>query len=167
MREELAVTVLVQLLRNAGWNETDLLLIRVGTIGGLVLLQRRGSAIVEEIDLDTRLSATVARRQRAIEILHQVDRSAVVRRIRSQDPWYGCRARIRVVANHGSVDQEGQEGMLRGRIAGTENSFGIIITDGDIGRTVGWAGEFPKVVRASEAGEDVFVVLHFGRSQSL
>lgn len=65
-------------------NNGDSLLLRGVIVGRLVLHQRLGSATVEEVDRNTRISASVARSKRAVEVWQKLDLGIVVH-TRSED----------------------------------------------------------------------------------
>ena len=96
------------------------------------LSKRLSSSAIKEVDGDALVFPNIRRLERAIEILGEVDFSAVVRRIARQNSRHGEFVRRGVIANDGSVYDQGEECLLCSRIACTEESVTVEVADGRV-----------------------------------
>lgn len=108
-----------------------ILLVRRRVISGHVLHERRGTASVQEVGLDTHLASLVGRGETTIEVGGQVDLDALVHAIGVQDTGNAdTNVGLGVVTNDSGVDQEGQQGVLVLGSVLLEQCSGVVITDG-------------------------------------
>lgn len=131
---------------------TCLLLRRAVGVGWHVLLERSSSTIVEEVDRDTNGTTSVCGSESTGEVWDEVDSGAVEGTVGVEDTWDGdtdvgggvlCRsvsfrresAGPTYVTNDGSVDNQGEEGLLVGSGVVLQQSSGVVVAHG----LVGWA----------------------------
>lgn len=95
-----------------------------------VLHQRRCTTCIQEVDSDTCSATIVGRGQTSVEVGYEVDTRAIVSPVRVQDTR-NCNTDIglRVVTDDGSVNQEGQQGVLIGSIVVFEQGGCVLVTD--------------------------------------
>ncbi len=107
----------------------DSLLITRSAITRLIHHQRRRTSTIEEVDRYARLSAAIIRIQLAVEVLHQINGRGVESGVGVENSRHGCVAGVAVITDHGRVDEQSQEGVLRGGIAGAEEKLTVMVAD--------------------------------------
>lgn len=113
---------------------------RRGAVGRHVHHERDRSSIVEEVDDGARATALVGGGKATVKVGKKVDHGAVVHSL-VQDAVDGdADIGLGVVADDGSVDEEGQQGVLRRGIVDLEQGGGVVVTDGLIGRALSGGG---------------------------
>ena len=101
-------------------------MVRRRSVGGLVHHQRRGSAIVKEVDGGGH-SIPVGGSEGAGEVRREVDGGAVVGLVLGEDTGDGVHVGLSVVADDDGVDEEGQEGVLVGCGVVLEEGGGVVV----------------------------------------
>jgi len=90
------------------------------SIGWHILHERSSTSVVEEVDCNAARSSSVGRQKLAVKVWKQVDGGSIVHSWVENASYCDANVWLSIVANQGSIDNQGQKSVLVSTIVGLE-----------------------------------------------